>query len=76
LKSVASTAKSVDLNGDLKSATYKIVDSAAPLLTADDGSTPENPKLGETAADLFNFTLANTTNDQDVTLNTITFKAL
>lgn len=36
LQSVSSTAADVNLNGSLKSATYKIVASAAALLTFDD----------------------------------------
>jgi hypothetical protein len=76
LLSVGSTAKDVNLASNLTSDTFKIVSTASPILTGAISTTPENPKLGQTAADLFNFTLDNqTSNDQDMTLNSITFLA-
>jgi hypothetical protein len=75
LLSLDSTAEDVNLASNLTSETFKIVNKASPTLTGAIGSTPENPKLGQTAAELFNFTLDNASaNDQDMTLNSITFK--
>ena len=75
LLSVDSTAENVDLASNLTSDTFKIVTTATPYLTFDDGSTSENPKAGETSADLFEFTIDNpSANDQDINLTSITFK--
>jgi hypothetical protein len=75
LLSVASTAKDVNLASNLTSDTFKILSKANKTLAFSNGTTSENPKAGETAADLFDFKLDNASiNNQDVTLKAITFK--
>jgi hypothetical protein len=72
--SVSSTAKDVSLASNLTSATYTVLSKASGITTfAFSTSASENPKLGATAAELFDFTL-DEDDGQDATLTSITFR--
>lgn len=75
LSKVSSTAEDVDMASDLTSDTFKILSKQNKTIAYSVQTAVEDPKLGEEAAELFEFKLTNASaNDQDATLKAITFK--
>lgn len=75
LSKVSSTAEDVDMASDLTSDTFKILSKQNKTIAYAVQTAVEDPKLGEEAAELFEFKLTNASaNDQDATLKAITFK--
>ena len=75
--SVGSTAKDVNLASNLTSETFKTLSTTSPTVTLAAGNSVEAPKAGETAADLFEFTLDVPTSagfNDFATLKSVTFK--
>lgn len=73
LKSVVSTAETIEGLDNLVANTMRIGSVDAPMLTFKNGSNVSDPKLGEDEADIFKFEIEGD-NDEDVVLRTLTFE--
>lgn len=77
LTAVNSSAEDVDMDDDLASETYNVLNKANAKINITSGSVSDELTLGTEGAELFEFDIDNVdTNDQDLLFKSITFKGI